>query len=204
MDRKKDENPSALDHTMAYMKSFLKDRNVASVTPTSANVVRKICDRMDFSRDVTIIEYGAGSGVFTFELLSRMTPDSRLLAFETNSDLANLLRKHNDHRLLISEDSAVKVTTVRNQLGLPPADYILSGIPFSFLPSQTRVDLLRATWENLAEKGHFMAYQASFLMKDTIEEIFGNLKTESYLINLPPMFLMDAIRMNGEATLNDE
>ncbi|MCC5925714.1 MAG: hypothetical protein JJU41_04055 [Bacteroidetes bacterium] len=204
MGKKKNTSPTALDHTMAYVKSFLKDKNVASVTPTSANVVNKICDRMDFSRDVVVIEYGAGTGVFTFEMMKRMSSGSRLLAFETNSDLAAMLRKHADERMIISEESAELVTQVREQADLPLADYVLSGIPFSFLKSDIREKLVVKTKENLKNGGHFMAYQASWLMKDTIENVFGNLDTESYLFNIPPMFLMDAIRSEPNKPLNDE
>jgi len=188
------ENPSALDHTVAYVKSFIKDRNVASVTPTSSHVVNQICDRMRFDRDLTVIEYGAGTGVFTFELLKRMTSGSRLLAFETNPDLAELLEKHNDPRLAVSTESAARVSEVRNDIGLPAAEYILSGIPFSFFDAGLRREIVLKTYDNIRPEGRFLVYQASWMMKDLIEEIFGNIDTDSYLLNIPPMFLMDAIR----------
>ncbi len=194
MAKKRGSSPTAMDHTVAYMKSFMKDKNVASITPTSANVVKKLCDRMDFSRDLTIIEYGAGSGVFTFEILRRMTSGSKLLAFETNHELAEMLRKHADNRVIITEESAEIVTRVRMKHGIPLADYILSGIPFSFLQPEARENLVFKTHENLKDGGQFLAYQASWLMKDTIEVAFGNLDTESYVFNIPPVFLMTAIR----------
>lgn len=181
-----------LDGTLAYVRSFFKDKNVASVTPTSANVVRQICDRMDFTSDCVVIEYGAGTGVFTFELLRRMTPDSKLLAFETNEELAAVLGKSEDPRLIVSTESAELVSDIRSAYGLGLADYILSGIPFTFLSATQRASLLAATKATLRPGGRFLAYQASWFMKDKITEVFGNCETDKYLLNIPPMFLMDA------------
>jgi phosphatidylethanolamine/phosphatidyl-N-methylethanolamine N-methyltransferase len=183
---------TGLDHTIAYLKSFIKDKNVASVTPTSANVVHAICDRMDFSRDVFLVEYGAGTGVFTYEILNRMTSGSRLLAFETNSQLAVELAGKNDPRLIVSEQSATEVMGIVKKFALPPPNYVLSGIPFSFLDTRLRKRLVINTRNVLLPGGRFLVYQASWLMKDTIERVFGNCSTDSYIRNLPPMFLMDA------------
>lgn len=188
----KSDKPSTFNNTVAFVKSFIKDKNVASVTPTAANVVRQICDRMDFSRDITVVEYGAGTGVFTFEILSRMTPGSRLLTFETNYDLAARLMKTSDSRLIVTEESAELVGKIMRENDLSEADYVLSGIPFSFLDPVLRVNLVKNTYQCLAVGGEFLAYQASWLMKDTIIEVFGNMKTDSYMMNLPPMFLMQA------------
>jgi len=183
---------TGLDHTIAYLKSLIKDKNVASVTPTSANVVQAICDRLDFGRDVFLVEYGAGTGVFTYEILRRMSPGSKLLAFETNTELATELAKKNDSRLIVSNQSATEVMTIIKQRKLPSPDYVLSGIPFSFLNTRLRKRLVINTRNALLPGGRFLVYQASWLMKDTIERVFGNCSTESFLRNLPPMFLMDA------------
>lgn len=191
--RKNDKN-NGIDHTIAYLKSFIKDKNVASVTPTSANVVRAICNRMDFSRDIFLVEYGAGTGVFTFEILNRMTPGSRLLAFETNAQLAAKLGRRKDPRLMVSNQSATEVVTAIEQHDLPRPNYVISGIPFSFLDVQSRKQLVMNTNNLLLPGGRFLVYQVSWLMKETLGQVFGNCSTASYLRNLPPVFLMDSLK----------
>jgi phosphatidylethanolamine/phosphatidyl-N-methylethanolamine N-methyltransferase len=191
-DVKASEKNNGLDQTFAYVKSFIKDKNVASVTPTAANVVRAICDRMDFDRDVFLVEYGAGTGVFTFEILKRMSPGSRLLAFETNVELASALSKKNDSRLIVSDQSATELLAILKQHKLPAPDYVLSGIPFTFLDARLRKRLVINTKNVLQPGGRFLVYQASWMMKDVVERVYGNCKTESFLLNLPPIFLMEA------------
>jgi phospholipid N-methyltransferase len=183
---------SGFDETMQYVKSFMKDAKVASVTPTSGGAVRQICDRIDFSTDVHIIEYGAGSGVFTDEILARMSAGSTLLAFETNADLAAELSKVSDPRLTVICESAELILDVQARMGLPQADYILSGIPFSFLKPKQRRDVIIHSRDALKIGGRFIVYQASWAMKATIKKVFGNCETDSALINLPPLFVMDA------------
>lgn len=179
-----------IDDTVQYVKSFLKDPQVASVTPTSLAVVTQILDRFDFGADQTIIEYGAGTGVFTVEILRRMTPGSRLLAFETNPGLVAILRKIDDPRLMVSDQSALDVLQVCAENGIHQADFILSGVPFTFLKKRDRTNLTRRSHQILGSGGEFVAYQASRVMKPVFESIFGNIETDSYLLNIPPLFLM--------------
>lgn len=194
---KKSQN--GFDETMQYVKSFMKDAKVASVTPTSGGAVRQICDRIDFSDDIHIIEYGAGSGVFTNELLDRMSAGSTLIALETNAELAAELSKVSDPRLIVLGESAELITGIQSRLGFPQADYILSGIPFSFLKPKQRRDVILRSRQALKVGGRFIAYQASWAMKTTIKKVFGNCETDSALINLPPLFVMDAKKESAES-----
>lgn len=50
--------------TITYLKNFVRDRNVASITPTSAIGVKKVCSKIDFHKPSVIVEYGPGTGVF--------------------------------------------------------------------------------------------------------------------------------------------
>lgn len=183
---------SGFDETVQYVRSFIKDKQVASVTPTSGAAVRQICDSIDFRKDVIIVEYGAGTGVFTEEILSRMTPGSKLIAFETNAELADLLRGINDKRLIVSNRSAEDVDAVCRACGLADVDYILSGIPFSFLKPKQRINVIITSRNLLKSDGMFIVYQASWAMKATILKVFGNCETDNVLLNLPPLFIMMA------------
>lgn len=87
--------------TFSYLKNLLRDKNIGSVTPSSFFGVRKICDRIDFSQKILIIEYVPGTGVFRKYLLSRMTKDSQLLLIENNRSFVSELKKINDERIKI-------------------------------------------------------------------------------------------------------
>src|SRR5699024_8650263 len=116
-----------MSETITYLKSFFKDKDVASVTPTSKYCMRHVCAPIDFSRDITIIEYGAGSGVYANFLLPRMTDGSKLLLFETNELLFKKLREIEDPRVSFFDQSVEYVTELVPDPLLAHTDYIISG-----------------------------------------------------------------------------
>src|SRR5690625_7517344 len=74
-----------------FLKTFIKDKDVASITPTSMHCVRKVCTNIDFSLDFTLVEYGPGDGVFTRYLLEKMSAGSRLIIIESNDECVDHL-----------------------------------------------------------------------------------------------------------------
>ena len=175
--------------TLAYIRSFFMDKDVASVTPTSRFCIRTVCKPIDFSRDLTIVEYGAGAGVFAKHLLYRLSSDSRLIMFETNEHLFERLQEINDARIDIHNRSVEYVSEVLEQEGLAAGDvdFIISGIPFSFLDEPVKKSILEQSYELLREGGAFLAYQTSGHLKEPLEEVFGNVSTEWEWRNIPPM-----------------
>ena len=175
-----------------YIKSFIKDKNVASITPTSERVVKSVCEPVDFSRDLTIIEYGPGSGVFTHYLLERMSPGSKIIVIETNEDFVKTLHEIKDDRILVYQDSAENVGAIMEKAGLRKADYILSGIPFSFLDAQTKDKILFESQRLLTENGMFLAYQTSSHLKKPLQKYFEEVWTNFKYLNIPPMCVYKA------------
>lgn len=146
---------------LLYLKNLLSDRNVASITPTSSHGVERILGKMDFERARLIVEYGPGGGVFTKALLERMRPDAQLIAIEANPSFAERLRRDlaADPRLHVIEGSAEDVTTIVAERSQWNADYIISGIPFSLFPVETKNRILERTCEVLDAEGSFLVYQ---------------------------------------------
>lgn len=178
--------------TLTYLKSFLKDKNVASVTPSSRKCVKHVVRKMELDRPVVVVEYGPGTGVFTRYILSRMQHDARLIAFETNPNFVEKLRKIDDLRLEVRHDSVEHVKELIGGQFLGKVDYIVSGIPFSFLDEEQTGDLLAQSRELLRSGGKFLAYQTSKHLKEPLREAFGNVKTEFELFNIPPMVIYEA------------
>jgi len=114
---------------------------VGSGFPATAKMVRHVLAPLGLSQMCLVIEYGPGSGRFTFEMLRRMRPDARLLAIETGEAFVEKLREDcDDPRLIVVEGSARDVNRYRADHHLGSADCILSGLPFSTLdPEDARV-----------------------------------------------------------------
>jgi phospholipid N-methyltransferase len=188
--------------TLAYIRNFFTDKYIASVTPTSIFGVRKVCGKIDFAGSSVLIEFGPGTGVFTRYLQERIRPDARLILVERNPNFAAILRaKFPDPRVSVVNDSAENVLPILRACGGVPADYILSGIPFSFFPADLRSRILMGSYAALRPGGKFLAYQtfyqSSSHLRDPLEEHFGSIHVEYEMRNIPPLGIYEAVKGNG-------
>ena len=70
-------------------KRFLqRPMQVAYIVPSSRVLVKRVVKKMDLSKPRVIVEYGPGEGCHTREIVERMHPDSKLLLFEIDPELA--------------------------------------------------------------------------------------------------------------------
>jgi len=185
--------------TYAYIKNLIKDKDIASITPTSAYGVRKVCRAIDFTKDRVFVEYGPATGVFTRYILNNMTRGSKMILIEKNANFVSHLRKHfPDNRVFIYHDRAERVRDIVLRAAEEGADYVLSGIPFSFLDEATRSDIVRQTHRVLRAGGAFLPYQTFFQrdshLLDHMKERFSVVKDGYCFLNVPPMRIYEAIK----------
>src|SRR5688500_12950658 len=149
--------------------------------------IKRVLRRIDWSTARVIVEYGAGVGTFTAEILRRMRPDAVLVVFETNDEFVQYLRESlRDPRLHIVHGSADQVGHVLKRLGRGPADYVISGIPFSTIPEDTREAILRSTREALRPRGALIVYQFTRRILPSLERVFGRVARDFEPRNILP------------------
>lgn len=185
--------------TLVYLKAMLSDRYVASVTPSSRFAVRNICNRIDFTRDNLIIEYGPGTGNFTTDLLTRMSGKSRLIAVERNRKFYDFLsRQLRDPRLSLFNDCAGNLSRILGNNGHGCADYVVSGIPFSLISAELKQVILQSTYSALKPGGKFLAYQTFYQpaghLRSHLRNRFSVLKTDHVLCCIPPLTICEAVK----------
>jgi phospholipid N-methyltransferase len=182
--------------TLTYLKNFIRDKNVASITPTSPFGVRKVCEKIDFKRRNVIVEFGPGSGVFSKYILRKMTRDSKLILIELNKNFVTILNNRmRDQRTCIYNDNAENVLNLLKSEGEPGADYIISGIPFSFIPVTTKNKILNNTYAALKNRGKFLVYQHSNHLKEHLKRHFDLVRIEYEIRNIPPLCIYEAIKL---------
>jgi phospholipid N-methyltransferase len=190
--------PSSLSGTLSYIKNFLRDQDVAAIAPSSSFLVRRVCKWIDFSRDQVVVEYGPGNGVFSEYILDRLTPGSTLLLIESNPDFVRLLKTEmaaDDPRVVIAEDRAENIVEILKAHDIDAADYIVSGIPFSFLDADTKDALLARTQDVLSPKGKFLVYQNYNHLEAPLRKHFSEVTKEYEPRNIPPtMFAYEACK----------
>jgi phospholipid N-methyltransferase len=174
-----------------FFKRFLKRPfQIASITPSSKALVKRVARKMDFSQPRVIAEYGPGEGVHSREIARRMPSGSQLLLFELDPDFSRDLRRQfaDDPRVHVINGDAARLPEELERRGIAHCDYILSGIPFSILEIKKKRALLAKTYEALAEGGHFIIYQVTNELRQHAT-LFERAESEYFLQNLPPMFI---------------
>lgn len=171
-----------------FAKNFAKHpTHIGWMFPSSRFVVQEVLKQINWGTARVIVEYGPGVGTFTGEILKRMHPDAKLVAFETNADFCSYLRKSiNDRRFILLHQSATEVDSALKQLGLPQADCIISGIPFKTIPEELRGEIVRKTHAALRPQGQFLVYQLSGAVRPYLETVFGRVRHDFEFLSIPP------------------
>ena len=173
---------------LQFLGQFLRNpRELGSILPSSRFLTRALIDEIDFSSARRIVELGPGTGVFTREVLRRLSPTGRLLALETNQSFVSRLGHDlQDPRLDVAHVSAERVQQVVRERGWSDADVVISGIPYALLPRQTTAQIVHSSWGALAPGGLFVGYQYSPYLRPFLRRIFGNFRMKLVLLNVPP------------------
>lgn len=174
-----------------FFKETIKNiKTTGSVTHSSKFLCRRMIKPVDFENANLIVELGAGDGVITKHILRKMRPDTRLLVFEINPKFCEKVRKIEDERMILIEDSAENLGQHLKRLDLPEADYIISAIPFAGLPKPLVDTIVLECLANLRTGGKFIQMQYSLVLKKTYHRIFGNVKVDFTPANVPPAFVL--------------
>ena len=180
---------------------FANPRHVGAVLPTSRRTVRAMLDMAPIARARCVVELGAGTGAHTREILERLGPQGRLVAFEIEPTLsAALAAELQDPRLRVIADSAANLEA---HLDRQRPEVIVSALPFTSLRAPVRREILGAARRVLADDGVMLVLQYSPLMKRELERSFGSVEWRLSPLNLPPAVLFAChanARVSGSPT----
>ena len=184
-----------------FLRGFLKHPvMVGSIIPSSRILIEKMLGRVDWENTKVFVEYGPGVGTFTRPILEKLGADARLVTIDTNADFTRYLKESiDDPRLIAVTGSAADVEDILEDRGLPKADFVLSGLPFSTLPPGVGDAIAKATSEVIRPGGAFLVYQFSPKVRDFIAPHFDKIDRGFEWINVPPATLFWAWKKNGEA-----
>ncbi len=179
-----------------FFQQFVKQpRMVGSVIPTSRAAIQTLLNTVDW-RDVScVVEYGPGTGVFTRALLSKVGPETKVVAIDLNPVFTEYLRKAvHDPRLIVVDGSAADIESILADHGIAHADYVISGLPFSTLPRAVADAIMDATARALRPGGAFLVYQYSLFVMPMLKARFGRVDLARAWRCVPPARLFRAWR----------
>ena len=180
-----------INERLVFLKTFLKNpREIGSITPSSRFLKESMLKHVNFKKARYIVEYGAGTGILTKEILRHARPDATILCFETNRKLYRYLKKQfKDIRLVIINDSAENIEYYLKKYNLSSIDYVLSSLPFGMLNEIEKTKILEATRTALSHSGSFILYRYTVNFKQYLNYYFRRISRIFVPLNLPPTFV---------------
>jgi phosphatidylethanolamine/phosphatidyl-N-methylethanolamine N-methyltransferase len=174
-----------------FYKQFKKDRKmIGAMRPSSRFLTNKMLKNIPFKKALNLVELGSGTGVFTKEILKRMSADSKLLVFELNDTFYERLKlKITDPRVILIHDSAENLGLHLEKYGISKADIIISSLPLANFSINLRKKIIRSAKKGLKKGGRFIQFQYSLQAKTFLNREFKTVRIHFELLNIPPAFI---------------
>ena len=172
-----------------FIKQYVKNpRTVGAIAPSAEKLAHKMVEGINFSKASCIVEYGAGTGVFTKKILNKKKDSTIFIAIEYNGNFCEVLdEKFKDEKnFILINGSAEKLKEYLNKYNIDKVDYIVSGLPFASLPDTMSNRILKVTKEILKDRGEFITFQYTLFKMKLFKSYFSNIKRKRVLLNLPP------------------
>ena len=164
---------------MVFMREFLKEpEKIGAFAESSGFLARCIAEQVQGYKD--IVEFGPGTGKFTLELLRQLPADGRLICFETNRRFYEHLKRIDDSRLVVINDSALKCQDYVDNYRC-----IVSGLPLASFDREMR----EAVMDLSCTAETFIQFQYTPLLGGKIREYFDDVKVKFVARNFPPAFV---------------
>ena len=176
-----------------FLREYISAPNtIGAIAPSSRHLAAAMTASIDFDKARCIVEYGAGTGVFTREVAARKRRDTTYIVIEQNDRFYEMLRKQFQGMpgvVLIHGDAGNVCGFLREQ-GFQYADHIISGLPFTSLPRQVSHRILSQTQEAIGAEGVFTTFQYTLLRKAFLENYFHIQGIVRVWQNLPPAYVL--------------
>ncbi len=171
-----------------FFQNFLKHPvMLGSAIPSSRFLINRVLDSLDWPRIRLMIEYGPGVGTFTREILRRLRRDAELVVIELNVDFVRFLKNSIlDPRFRIVHGSAADARSLLLPMQVRQADCILSGIPYTVLPHETRQRILLETRQLLSRDGLLVVYQYTRAVLPDLRKTFPSVDLDFEPLNILP------------------
>lgn len=140
-----------------FLRFLRNPVRVGALCPSSPALCRMLVRRTGIRDAGVIVELGPGTGVVTREIVARANIGARVLAIELDARMcANLQQQF--PKVLVCNESAAGLGDILRREGLPPADLVVSGLPWSGFPEELQQSILKPLLENLREGGVFTTF----------------------------------------------
>jgi len=156
-----------------------------ALAETSRRVEIEICKFIDQKNDLVVVEFGMGHGNITKEILSNLSPNSKVFGFEINKDFCDFVQNNLfDSRLQVINDSAENVKKYISK----DVDYIVASLPFSFFSKEKSYSILSDSYDVLKKNGIYSQVLYTVHNRKKFQNVFDECSTIK-LSSFPPEYI---------------
>ena len=174
------------------LKNF---KQVGTVTRSGKALSRKIASFIT-KEDRFVLELGAGDGAITKSILRNMPSNGKLLCFEINPNMVEVLELIDDPRLIVINDSAEKMEEYMRKHDITSFDGIVSAIPYIVLPKELAQKIITLCKVNLKMDKLYLQVHYAKSKLGLYTKAFGNIETFWVLMNVPPAYVFKCVKRN--------
>ena len=181
-----------------FLKQFvLHTAKTGAVAPSSEGLADLITETAGLHSASAVIEFGAGTGVFTEKILQKISDETRFFALEINPDFVKATRKRCPEAV-VYQDSAANAKKYLDELGINECDCIICGLPWAAFSEELQNELLDTIIDVLKPGGKFLTFAylqglllpAGMRFKKKLSTRFNSVtKTRTIWLNFPPAFV---------------
>jgi phosphatidylethanolamine/phosphatidyl-N-methylethanolamine N-methyltransferase len=175
----------ALDELRFLRSLIVRPRAVGAIAPSSPALARKIALQIDPNVPGAVLELGPGTGVVTEALISRGIAEERLVALESDPDLAQLMQRRFPRARVIQGDAFDLEGSLDGSAGEPFAG-VVSGLPLLNQPVARRRALIVSAFARLAPGAPFVQFSYGSTSPVPADENISVAPAGLVLANLPP------------------
>lgn len=177
-----------------FITEYTKNpKTIGAVAPSSKYLAEKMIENIDFEKCSVIAEYGAGTGIFTAEVIRHKKRDTKFLVIEQNERFYRILcnRFAKCHNVFVIHGNAQNLRKYMKKCGADYVDYIISGLPFASLPHNISDRVLAETRKIILESGgKFITFQYTLFKVGLFRRFFDIVGIDFTLRNIPPAFVL--------------
>lgn len=171
-----------------FLREFVESpRKIGSVTPSSKYLTNKMLKKLPWNKIESIVELGAGTGVFTQYIIDHKQAGCKVVAVEQDKVLYERLMMNHPSLLMGREAENLVYILYKHKMG--NVDCIVCGIPFANLAKDDRERIISAASGSLKRGGTFVMFQYSLQMRSMLKRYFSEVHIGLELRNFPPAFV---------------
>jgi len=159
-------------------ESFKHPKQVGTFVSSSRHVGKRMAQQLN--GEMHVLEFGAGTGSITTEILKHLPTNGRLTCFEINPRFCDQLRKIEDRRLKVINDDAKNAKNYLDYAGC-----IVSALPLTIADKNSREQIL----EIASKASTFIQLQYTPFLAKRLKALFPEVRTKFVLFNIPPVFI---------------